>query len=272
MSSEREAAVVLGAWLGGRAAEGFAIALLLLVAGVVAAWWSLRRWGVHRETSRLPPVAFSLLWLVAGFALLVGAGAIFAELADGLGADESMGHFDDAFTRRPSARDIRPSVLHAFAAITRLGDAATLSAIGLLVFFALLRRQGIRLALIWAAAVGGNALLNVSLKIVFARARPVHDGGLVLAQGFSFPSGHASGSVVTYGMLAYLALRLLPERWHLPSLLLAALAAFSIGSSRVFLRVHYPSDVLAGFASGSAWLAMCILGVELARRFRAPRA
>ena len=262
---------MLGSWLGGRATEGFAISLLLLVAGVVAARWSLRRWGVRHESSRLPPVVFSLLWLVAGFGLLVGAGAIFAELADGLGGDESMGHFDDAFTAAVQ-RGTSLSVLHAFAAITRLGDAATLSVIGLLVFFALLRRQGIRLALVWAAAVGGNALLNVSLKIVFARARPVHDGGLVLEQGFSFPSGHASGSVVTYGMLAYLALRLLPARWHLPALLLAALAAFSIGSSRVFLRVHYPSDVLAGFASGSAWLAMCILGVELARRYRALRA
>jgi membrane-associated phospholipid phosphatase len=271
MSSERDAAVVLGSWLGGRAAEGFAISLLLLVAGVIAAWWSLRRWGVHRETSRLPPVAFSLLWLVAGFGLLVGAGAIFAELADGLDGDESMGHFDDAFSAAIQ-RGTPSSVLHAFAAITRLGDAATLSVIGLLVFFALLRRQGFRLALVWGAAVGGNALLNVSLKLVFARARPVHDGGLVLADGFSFPSGHASGSVVTYGMLAYLALRLLPGRWHLPALLLAALAAFSIGSSRVFLRVHYPSDVLAGFASGSAWLAMCILGIELARRFRTARA
>ena len=271
MSTEREAAVVLGSWLGGRATEGFAIALLLLVAGVVATRWSLRRWGVRRETSRLPPVVFSLLWLGAGFGLLVGAGAIFAELADGLGGDETMGHFDDAFTAAVQ-RGTPPSVLHAFAAITRLGDAATLSVIGLLVFFALLWRQGIRLALIWAAAVGGNALLNVSLKSVFARARPVHDGGLVLEQGFSFPSGHASGSVVTYGMLAYLALRLLPARWHLPALLLAAVAAFSIGSSRVFLRVHYPSDVLAGFASGSAWLAMCILGVELARRYRALRA
>ena len=271
MTTEREVAVLLGSWLGGRAAEGFAIALLLLVALLVATWWSLRRWGVRRETSRLPPVAFSLLWLGAGFGLLVGAGAIFAELAEGLDGDKAMGLFDDAFTAAVQ-RGTPPSVLQAFAAITRLGDPATLSVIGLLVFFALLRRHGIRLALIWAAAVGGNALLNVSLKAVFARARPVHEDGLVLAQGFSFPSGHASGSVVTYGMLAYLALRLLPPRWHLPALLLAAVAAFSIGSSRVFLRVHYPSDVLAGFASGSAWLAMCILGVEAARRYRAARA
>ena len=86
-------------------------------------------------------MVFSLLWLGAGFGLLVGAGAIFAELAEGLGGDETMGHFDDAFTAAVQ-RGTPPSVLHAFAAITRLGDAATLSVIGVLVFFALLWRQG----------------------------------------------------------------------------------------------------------------------------------
>ena len=178
-----------------------------------------------------------------------------------------MGHFDDAFSAAIQ-RGTPSSVVHAFAAITRLGDAATLAVIGLLVFFALLRRQGIRLALKWAAAVGGNALLNVSLKFVFARARPVHDSELVLAQGFSFPSGHASGWVVTYGMLAYLAWRLLPERWHCRPCCSRPWRR-SPSARACVLRVHYPSDVLAGFASGSAWLAMCILGVELARRLRA---
>ena len=270
MDAGRDAAAALGAWAGSHAVEGFAIVLLLLVAGVLGAWWSLRRWGGGPRNGGLAPFVVPALWLAAGFGLLVGAGAVFAELADELGGDEEMGHFDDAFT--DALRRIPAWALHAFAAITRLGDPPTLIVIGVLVFLVLLRRRSTGLAPIWAAAVGGNALLNASLKVVFARARPPHEGGLVVEQGFSFPSGHASGSVVTYGMLAYLALRLLPPRWHLPALLFAAVAAFSIGSSRVFLRVHYPSDVLAGFASGSAWLAMCILGLEAARQVRTRRA
>lgn len=72
--------------------------------------------------------------------------------------------------------------------------------------------------------------------------------------------------LLAYGMLAYLALRLLPTKWHLPALLTAVAIAFSVGASRLFLRVHFASDVLAGFMSGAAWLAVCIMGMELLRR------
>jgi undecaprenyl-diphosphatase len=104
--------------------------------------------------------------------------------------------------------------------------------------------------------------------------RPLNAVDGVAASGFSFPSGHSSGAVVAFGMLAYLGLRLLPQRWHLPVLLVAALLAFSVGVSRIILRVHYASDVAAGFASGTAWLAVCVTGIEFGRwlRHRATRA
>jgi len=108
-------------------------------------------------------------------------------------------------------------------------------------------------------------LLNQTLKQIFGRVRPLQPEGFVLEQGFSFPSGHSSGSVVAYGMLAYVAVRLLPARWHLPVLLAAMALAFTVGASRMFLRVHFASDVIAGFASGAAWLAVCVTGFELAR-------
>ena len=127
------------------------------------------------------------------------------------------------------------------------------------------------LAFGWVAAVAGNALLNVTLKQVFARVRPVHDDGLVLAHGFSFPSGHTSGAVVAYGMLAYVAMRFVPPRSHLALMLAAVALAFAIGASRMFLRVHFASDVIAGFASGSAWLAVCIASIELTRWYERRR-
>lgn len=67
------------------------------------------------------------------------------------------------------------------------------------------------------------------------------------------------------------ALKLLPARWPLPALLAAVTVVVSVGASRVFLRVHFASDVLAGFASGTAWLALCITGMELVRWRRAGR-
>ena len=94
---------------------------------------------------------------------------------------------------------------------------------------------------------------------------------IVPAQGFSFPSGHSSGSMVTYGMLAYLAWRLLPPRWHVAAVMTATAVILTTAASRVFLRVHFASDVLAGLCSGGAWLVLCIASIEFARR-RAARA
>ena len=115
--------------------------------------------------------------------------------------------------------------------------------------------------------MGGNGLLNTVLKNVFERVRPAHGNGMVSELGWSFPSGHASGATVAYGMLAYIAVRTLPAVWHLPVVLTAAALAFTVGCSRIFLQVHFASDVAAGFAFGTAWLAVCIGSVELIRYF-----
>lgn len=71
-------------------------------------------------------------------------------------------------------------------------------------------------------------------------------------------------------MLAYVLLRSVPRAWQLPALLGAVTLAFAVACSRVFLQVHYVSDVLAGFASGGAWLMVCILSVELGRSRHGP--
>jgi undecaprenyl-diphosphatase len=72
-------------------------------------------------------------------------------------------------------------------------------------------------------------------------------------------------------MLAYVAIRTLPRAWQLPVVLVAAALAYVTGSSRVFLQMHYATDVVAGFASGAAWLAISIASVEATRMLRARR-
>lgn len=270
VDAENQALEVLARGLGEHALIGFCVALAVLLVIVALLWRVLRHRPASGARGALPPATFLLLRLGFGFALIVGAAALFAELADGLDAQEEMGAFDEAFTAALSA-SVPPAVLTVFAAITRAADTATLTVLGIAVGGVLLARRRTGLALAWGAALGGNALLNVTLKDVFERVRPLHEDGLVQAQGWSFPSGHASGAVVACGMLAYVLLRSLPARFHLPVVLLGAAAAFSIGCSRVFLRVHHASDVVAGFASGGAWLTVCILSVEATRWYRRTR-
>jgi len=230
----------------------------------------LRRYAVPRETSRLPPLAFLVLHLALGFGVLVGAAAVFAEIADELGAEEELARFDETMSDAVGTSTPLPA-LHAFAALTRLGDPATLVAIGIVVTVVLAWRRQRLLTLGWVVALAGNALLNPALKNLFERVRPVHDQGFVVEDGWSFPSGHSSGSVVVYGMLAYVVVRTLPVRWHLPAVLAAAAIAFTVACSRVFLRVHFPSDVAAGMASGLAWLMVCIVSIESSRWYRRAR-
>lgn len=261
-------------WLASHALPAFGLALTAVIAAVCILWWLGLRYGTYRETSRFPPLAYQLAYLALGFALITVAALLFAEIAENLGDGRKLGQLDLLFS--DTLRDTAPiGALRVFALLTHLGDTATLTALCIAGAAALLWQRRYGLCMGWILAFVGNALLNRTLKSIFERTRPVHEHGLAFADGWSFPSGHASGSVVAYGMLAYVLVRLLPARWsaaHLPLVALAAALAFTIGSSRVFLQVHFASDVLAGFASGTAWLAVCIGAVELARYRRTRRA
>lgn len=126
------------------------------------------------------------------------------------------------------------------------------------------------------AAVAGNILLNGVLKLVFHRARPSVFEWQTTAVSSSFPSGHAMSATVCYGTVAYLVIRLQKHRW---SRLLTGAAAviliLLICATRLYLGVHYPSDVIAGIVVGLAWASFCMATLEaslLIARRRAPRA
>jgi len=247
-------------------------ALLVLVTGTT--WLVARallpdRGGQAAAPEPLSPVSL-LLRFAAGFAFIVGGAYLFAEIAEELHTEQTLGQLDEAFIVA-MIEHVPDLALRAFYLITFVGNRETLITLGIAVTVGLLvlRRRG--LALGWTLAMLGNAALNPTLKQIFERARPVHPTQWLTEEGFSFPSGHSSGAVIAMGMLAYLAVRLLPRRWHVPAWIAAAGLAFSIGASRIFLRVHFPSDVLAGFASGGAWLTVSIMSIELARWARRRR-
>lgn len=254
---------------GAHALEIFGVLLATLVLTTVALWWGGRRIYRSLHSSHNLPGLYVGTWLAAGFAGIVTCAWLFAEIAEKLGTAGRMGLADQALA--DSLKIHLPlATLQVFAGITHLADTVTVVGVCVLVAAVLLLRGRRGLALGWVLAIAGNGLLNVTLKQVFARVRPIHDGGLASAQGFSFPSGHSSGSVVMYGMLAYVLCRFVPLRWQLPVVLAAVTLAFSVGVSRVFLRVHFASDVLAGFISGTAWLMVCIAGMALTRWMQSP--
>lgn len=116
----------------------------------------------------------------------------------------------------------------------------------------------------WLEAAGfvicllGEALLNFLLKSLFERSRP-DVFQLVEAAGYSFPSGHAMVSLCLYGMIAFLLARHIANwRGRLTVVVLAATLVAAIGVSRVYLGVHYPTDVIAGYFAGGMWLTFSI--------------
>jgi membrane-associated phospholipid phosphatase len=129
-------------------------------------------------------------------------------------------------------------------------------------------RGGRKVVLVgWIAAFAGGAIIDVVLKSVVHRTRPTYGAAFVHAGSYSFPSGHAMGSMIGYGMLLLvLFLFWHPQRvWKILVYFLAGLLILAIGLSRVLLGVHYPSDIAGGWVAATAWLAVCITGVNVAR-------
>lgn len=157
--------------------------------------------------------------------------------------------------------------LPAVRALTQLGHVGWMALLGLLTCTWLLRRRAWLLAGVWALGVAGVGLWIRILKLAIGRARP--EVRWAVEHGYSFPSGHSAGTLVCYGLLVWVVVRLLrpahPHAWAA----LAVLVVLAVGGSRILLGVHYVSDVVAGWLLGLAWLA-CVLGLEaLAQRWLA---
>lgn len=168
---------------------------------------------------------------------------------------------------------------HIFTAITLVGSPGAMAVLAVVVGVVLIVRRRWWLLGGWAAAFLGGAVIDEALKIIIQRPRPpfaaphLHPMQLLLHMShgvsYSFPSGHASGSLIGYGMFAYLLVQWLPgQRVHAAIVTVAALLVLAIGFSRLYLGVHYFSDVVAGYAAGVVWLSACISGLEIVRRHR----
>lgn len=144
--------------------------------------------------------------------------------------------------------------------ISGLGSPAVLSLLVIATVILLLLSERRRIALFVLLATLGGGLVSILLKGIFGRPRPdlVPHGTVVYST--SFPSGHAMMSAVVYLTLGALVAGLIPDRWlKIYVMGIAATLSILVGISRVYLGIHWPSDVLAGWAAGAVWALECWL-------------
>lgn len=226
--------------------------------------------GVWALAARLTPRGYLLFHLAVGL-VVTSAAILFLRLARGIAGDAMLARFDLALANA-LYRATTPEGVHVFIVITALGGMPGLLALGLAVA-AVLALRGAKLLLIgWIVAVAGGGLLNLGLKALFRRTRPVFAEPPVVLGSWSFPSGHAMSTFVAAGALAYLLFLVLRSPVQRVIVVIVALLwVLLIGFSRMYLGVHYFSDVIAGYVAGTVWLGAWISGMEIARRIRVTR-
>jgi undecaprenyl-diphosphatase len=259
----------------------FIITFLVLWAVLYAALPALR-W-IGRRLARLIArsshvndlVAKHKEWLpvvvivVAGALLTAWGGDWFLDLAERVRADTPALHRIDAGAHDWAVAHRSASDTFFFLTMTTIGSPLGLAVLVTLVAIVLAFLRRWRWIAYLAITYGGGALLDVELKAYFARARPAMAEALRRAHGYSFPSGHAMGSMVAFGALAYLAYRA-ARSWSGAAAALAfgATVVFAVSLSRVYLGVHWISDVAAGVSAGLVWVTTTTAAYETVRRIR----
>jgi undecaprenyl-diphosphatase len=237
-------------------------------------WTTLQTLGLpQRFASRFPRLARFVQGRVAssptGLTLtlgLVAAGALawtFLELSfEVLTGSPTVGIDHRVLNLVATLRT--PSLDQVMYVVTFLGNAQTLivlTAVAALV--ALLAGRPRDALLLVLAALAGTLFFEL-VKLFVQRPRPPLEDARIVQGGFSFPSGHSTLAATLYGTVAYLLIRgLRQDRWKVLVGIGAGLVVLAIGVSRIYLGVHYPSDVLAGWAAGALWVVLVILAEQV---------
>jgi undecaprenyl-diphosphatase len=213
----------------------------------------------HRSL-RGPILRLIASMLVAGAAL-----ALFVEVADNVLDQDELARFDGYVMS--AFQPVRTAFgLTVARTVSALGTFPFMTLLALAVVLTVYRRRWHVVLLGWILVVGGGQIVEQILKHTFHRTRPPGAVRYLAMTSFSYPSGHAMGAMIGYGVLAYL---LLLGVWRRPARVavtaIAALIILSVGTSRLVLGVHYFTDVVGGFAAGAVWLALSIAIMETER-------
>lgn len=213
------------------------------------------------------------IFVLAGAVVAVAGTFAFAWIADHVIEGQTQ-TFDTAVLRWMGTHQL-PWLSDVMVELTALGTGlVVMTMVAVAALFLWLTRHRHSAVLLLVSTAGAIVLNNI-LKVGFERPRPqVFQWGTHVTTS-SFPSGHAMSAAAVYATIAYLAARLQEQRAsRVATLVVAALVIVLISVSRVYLGVHYPSDVVAGVAIGIAWAAFCMATLEMMQRLarmRAPR-
>ena len=191
----------------------------------------------------------------------------FYELADEVRDGETLA-FDETVLRWFNNLST-PWLDSFFLNVTGLGGVAFVAATGIALTAFMAARRRWRDMWVVIIGLGGAALLNIILKLLFERVRPDLWEQLVVETSFSFPSGHSMASAALAGVIIYFIIRSRLKVWLKSSLIAAAVIYVAlVGFSRLYLGVHYPTDVVGGWLVTSLWLLVAIPVIEKIFRSR----
>lgn len=216
--------------------------------------------------ARLSPEGYLGLHLTTGALVLVAAGAFFGAIAGQVTAGAPITVLDLQIAQWLHAR-ATPALTSALLLLTHLHGITAISIWTIVLACYLTSRREWYWLLSTAVAVAGGMLLNVAMKYAFHRARPSFDEPLLTLSTYSFPSGHTAASTLFYGVLAaYLCSRVCGHAKRVLIVAAAMMLVALVGFTRMYLGVHYFTDVAAAMAEGCAWLALTLTTVSTFRR------
>lgn len=197
------------------------------------------------------------LHLIIAFiiSLVCVAGFIFISL---LISDQKIIDFDSNVIAAIQGLE-SPFITKVMKFFTFIGSAPVVIVLSIILIIFLYKVLHHRLELIlFISAIIGSAVLNQILKQVFHRVRP-NFHRLIDIEGYSFPSGHAMNAFTVYAILSFLLWRHIPSRWGRSILIVfSVFMIIAIGISRIYLGVHYPSDIIGGYLASGFWLIVAI--------------
>ena len=209
--------------------------------------------------SERPKYAIPGIITIAGLVAAVGSIILWAWFASEVGEGETLAF--DVSIRDWIHSFSTPILTEAMRFISMLASPVSIIVmiIGTLAYLALSRRRRHQVILL-VAAMTGEVVLDLSLKAAYSRVRPEPYFDYPLPSSFSFPSGHSLGAFCFFGCLCWLLILGGASRWRVALAIVAAsLFVLLVGISRVYLGVHYPTDVLAGYSAGAIWLSALVL-------------